>query len=140
MGRPILALLTAPLWVPVIFVAAMIVEQPPAESPVVEMTIVFALFAYAGAALFGIPAYLLLRRSSRALLGAAIGLGFVAGAVTWGALLIVLEWGPAMTSLSPWEQQMFLPAGAVGSLVGVTLWLIARPRASHRLAPQGRRR
>ena len=132
MGRPLLALLAAPLWVPVIFLSALALEQEqlPSAYEVARMTIIFTLFAYAGAALFGIPAYRLMRRSSRALLGAGIGLGFGAGAVTWGALLIALEWGPSMFSLSPWEQQMFLAAGAVGSLVGLTAGFVARPRPS----------
>src|SRR5436190_15507271 len=85
MGRPLLAFLVAPLWVPLIVapVAAAYIFPYAAQAHWVAIsTIISAIFAYAGMLLFGVPMFLLLQRRPRALLGAATVLGFAAGALT----------------------------------------------------------
>ena len=85
MGRPVLAFLIAPLWVPLIFApyAALNLFPNSAQSHwVVISTIASALFAYAGTLVFGFPPFLILRVYGLTHLWIAAAVGFLSGAFT----------------------------------------------------------
>jgi len=136
MSRTFVAFLVAPLWVPVAtapFAAQMF--PYPAQSHWIYITTVIAIvFAYGGALAFGVPTFLILRTRNCGSFWIAAVLGFGISSLTWMifAILFGLSLGNGLTFV--WRQATNFaswwplpPIGALGSLVGATFWMIARP-------------
>jgi hypothetical protein len=93
------------------------------------------LFAYGGTLIVGVPAFLLSRAHNNTGLWVAAAIGFGSAALTWTCFLVLLpiSLGEGIafarhelaTNWSIWAS--FPPIGILGSIVGITLWLIARP-------------
>ena len=143
MNRPGLAFLVAPLWVPLVYApyAALAMFPSAGQAHLVVISTIFsALFAYAGAALFGVPTYRLLRRKPRLLLAAAILVGFAAGGLMWLVFLILVALLLGSTVIGFLSEFWYSPGGAhwvalayrgaLGALVGLTMWFIGRPKVS----------
>lgn len=136
--RHLLAFLVAPLWVPLIvelYAVGVPGPGPPQASLVVFMAVIAAFFAYAGAIIIGIPAYLILRWRNWTALWMAAAVGFVAGIVMWAVfgfvfVAILGGWRKAAASvldLSLNDQLFSLAFALIGTLVATTAWLIIRP-------------
>jgi hypothetical protein len=140
MERPILAFAIAPLWVPAAVApyATLYLFPYAAQAHwVVIATVVSAFFAYLGTLAIGLPVFLLLRAKQITSIWAGIVLGFVVGGVTWLVfeLCFGLSLGNSVANMAGRLQANWLPelsafgvTGTLGMLVGVTIWLIARPR------------
>ncbi len=141
MSRTELAFVVAPLWVPV----ALMIEWSLLATPLdlLNFWAVFAGFAslaigYAGTFLFGVPAFLFLRSRNWTApwIGAVLGFAIAVITLFLFNVLFALALGysvddlllGALSSFSDWGA--WITAGPIGSLVGVTLWLIARPDRS----------
>lgn len=137
MRRTVLAFLIAPLWVPVSAwpYAARMFPYPEQQHWIVVTTIVATVFAYGGTVAFGVPAFLLLRARKHTSFWIAPVLGFVAGVATWLVFLALFglslghSWSYVLRELVNDAAKLgnYLPAGPLGSAIGATLWLVARP-------------
>jgi hypothetical protein len=134
MGRTLIALLVAPLVVPILLFAYL------RGLLTTNFWLAFGLLisvvvAYIGMVVLGVPAYLFLRARGWTSFWVAPVLGFAVGAVMWlvfsAAFALALDQGIAgvRSSLSdPGTLSGVLwPGGIVGAAVGVAFWLIARP-------------
>jgi hypothetical protein len=145
MSRSALAFLVAPLWVPLLVTPYFyLFVFPHAEQKhwVVIGAVLSIIFSYGGALLVGVPTFFVLRAYKMTTIWIAIAVGFLIGAATWLAFLalfmISLQEGSARglsagmhEALADPKRLMFiLWPGAIGSIVGATLWLIARPDRS----------
>ena len=133
-----MALLYAPLWVPliVVIVASGMGPGPPQASGLMMIAVIAAFFAYVGMVVIGIPAYLFLRWRKWTSLWPAAAVGFVAGFAMANVvgLAIVGFWGGWTSAvrkvvLDPSANDLIaeLVSALVGVLVAVTAWLIIRP-------------
>jgi hypothetical protein len=136
MSRTKIAFIVAPLWVPLAaaLVFRLVVWRDPAQAHwVVIGTVISAIFAYGGSCLLGLPLFRWLSSKGLVSMWIAPAVGFVIGAVTWLAFMtcftIFLGEGPvgAASSLAPQQLSFLFLPGGLGALVGMTLWLIARP-------------
>ena len=138
MRRTAFAFLVAPLWVPAVtaLFAAPAFPHPEQRHWIYITTIVGAIFSYGGVLAFGIPAFLILRARKLTAFWIAplIGFGVGAGTGLIFYILFALSLGNSLTFI--WHElgsnpavftKFLLPTGALGALVGTTLWLIARP-------------
>jgi len=137
MIRAFVALLLAPLWVPVataVF-AAYTFPHPEQQRWIYITVIIGTIFGYGGTLTLGVPAFLLLHGHKNTAFWIAPVFGFAAGALTGWVFLVLfaLSLGNSFAFVlhetansSNWVRGI-LPAGALGSIVGATLWLIARP-------------
>jgi hypothetical protein len=144
MKRTVVAFLVAPLWVPaagVVYTAYQVPFLKP--SNLVYVTIVWAILAYSGALILGLPAFYalgLLGVRNRTSFWSAIALGLEMGVLTFfgfsifffglfapdfSIAFVLNQW----THLSLWWDA--LQFGVLGSIVGITLWLIARRDLRH---------
>jgi hypothetical protein len=133
--RSALAFLIAPLVVPAPYVISAIyyslVDQWPAPSFLTFLAGITALITYGGVISLGIPAYLLLRSLGLTAFWIAPVTGFIVGAIT-DCVAIVYLLPPALADQLLREMTS---AGVYGAVVGVILWLIARPdRQTHATA------
>jgi hypothetical protein len=144
MNRAVAAFFIAPLWAPVLtpFLLAFMWYPPWPHGAWWQVpTLIAALLGYAGTALIGLPAYLLLRKTALARAPIAIGLGFIGSILTFIVFLCaagMFLWGDdvrktlvqfvADLSQPTGLRIVRLGTGAIGSLVGITIWAIARPR------------
>ena len=147
MGRPVLAFAIAPLWVPLVVApyAALFLFPYAAQAHWVAITaFISTFFSYLGTLAIGLPAYLVLRARQVSSIWAGIVLGFVIGGTIWLVFLLcfVFLLGSSVTamvnrSLADWRPDLlaFVVTGTLGMLVGVTIWLIARPGPSRHLKP-----
>jgi hypothetical protein len=143
MSRPAIAFIVAPFWVPL--VVGSLTAVPPVSDTLPTYWwaltgLVSWFFAYLGAFALGVPAFLffLRARGMTALWFSAV-LGFVAGAITWAIFWVCLVQflgvklrgaeGAVVEALK-FHGMLFSAAGLLGLLVGVTIWLIARPDRS----------
>jgi hypothetical protein len=130
--------MVAPLWVPAATAVYSIDAFPhPAQRHWIYITIVVAaIFTYGGVLTLGIPAFHVLRAREHTAFWIAPVVGFCVGVVT-GLVFFVLFglslrssftfiWGELTTNLVV-NASGGLITGALGALVGGTLWLIARP-------------
>lgn len=137
MRRTVLAFLIAPLWVPAGAwpYAAYMFPYPGQQHWILMTTIVATVFAYGGTAALGIPAFLLLRARKYTSFWIAPVLGFAAGVATWQVFLVLFglslghSWSFVLRELVNGSARLdnYLPAGPLGSAIGATLWLVARP-------------
>jgi hypothetical protein len=136
MSRTRIAFLVAPLWVPLAaaLVFRLIVWRDPAQAHwVVIGTALSALFAYGGSYLLGLPLFRWLLSRGLVSMWIASTVGFVIGAVTWlvfmACFTTFLGQGPvgAASAIAPQQLSFLFIPGGLGALVGMTLWLIARP-------------
>jgi len=141
MSRTELAFLVAPLWVPVALMTEWsFLATPPDRLNHWILVAGFGSLAigYAGTFLFGVPAFLFLRSRNWTAPWIGVVLGFAFAVITllvfntlfalalgYGVSNAVLD---ALSSFSGWGP--WITAGPIGSLVGVTLWLISRPDRS----------
>jgi len=139
MNRTALAFVIAPLWVPLLLGAgAWFVEV---NGQIVAFVVaVSALVSYGGTYLLGAPAFMFLRSRSCTAPWIAVVLGFAVGALAYQVFqfLFSLSLGNSVQLTLATFQKMFAewsPAsllavggpGLLGALVGITLWVIARP-------------
>jgi hypothetical protein len=140
MSRTRLAFVIAPLWVPL--VVPVITEAFLYRSPaglmadLIPRVITSVIFGYGGTLVLGVPLFRFLR--SRQITGfwAAPVFGFIVAMITWGIPLGLLHLSAPKNAIGPSFMELatdagflaviFVP-GVVGMMVGVTLWLIARP-------------
>jgi len=137
--RTILAFAIAPLWVPLLVIAAILLFDPyvkydggPAPAGVVSTVI-----TYAGILLIGLPAFLFLRSRGWTSWWLSVALGFAAGVAMFAVFLIAFgsllgeslhdQWNALPHNPFLTNAATCLVTGGLGALVGITLWLIARP-------------
>jgi ABC-type transport system involved in multi-copper enzyme maturation permease subunit len=140
MKRTVVAFLLAPLWVPAAEVAYTAYKIPFLKPRYLVIgAIISAIFAYGGALIFGLPAFHALGffgvRNRKSFWIATV-LGFGIGVLTALCFLVFCfslfapDFNIAFV-LNQWNWSAFwweyLPMGVLGSIVGGTLWLIARP-------------
>jgi hypothetical protein len=145
MSRSAIAFLVAPLWVPLLVTPyCYLFVFPYAEQRhwVVIGAVVSAIFSYGGTLSIGIPTFSVLRAYKMTTIWMAIAVGFVIGAASWIAFLALfmiflhagsvrgLGAGIHEALADPKRLMLVLWLGAMGSVVGSTLWLIARPDRS----------
>jgi hypothetical protein len=141
MSRTEFAFIVAPLWVPVaLMIEWSLLATPPDRLNHWILVAGFGSLAigYAGTFLFGVPAFLFLQSRNWTARWIGVVLGFAVAVTTlfvFNALFaLALGYGVrnavlgALSSFSDWRP--WITAGPIGSLVGVTLWLIARPDRS----------
>jgi hypothetical protein len=98
--------------------------------------VIAAIFAYGGVLTLGMPAFFVLRALNHTSLWIALVLGFGIGVVTGCVFLFLFGlslgnrlsfvWQDFAANVVNWPWP-FLLVGALGAVVGATLWLIARP-------------
>lgn len=141
MSRTALALAIAPLWVPLIVMGFEYRAHvpPPGARETLAVGALVAFNAYLAVYLFGLPGFLALRSRRRTGWIAATALGGVVGILALipfdlsAAIAVHLMFDIAV----PWavlglaaeiaRKFYFLYTAPLGMLVGLTLWLIARP-------------
>jgi hypothetical protein len=136
MNRISIAFLVAPLWVPAATapLAVFIFPHPGQYYWIIITIIIATIFAYGGTLMLGVPAFLILCAHNHTSFWTAAALGFGVGGLTWMAFIVLfaVSLGNSLTFILH-EAANFagwwpvLPTGALGSIVGATLWLIARP-------------
>jgi hypothetical protein len=139
MKRSAAAFILAPLCVPLTVApfASLFLFPDPAQTPwVVITTIISAIFTYLGVFVLGLPAFLFLRSRGWTDLWVAAIAGFLIGIVTWIAFMICLVLflgeglrgiGQALLDATPAHLTVILLPGSLGTVIGTSLWLIARP-------------
>lgn len=137
MSRTALAFLIAPLWVPAAAVPFAGHMFPYSEQRhwIYITVIIAAIFGFGGVAALGMPAFRLLRARKHTAFWIAPVLGFAVGVVTW--LVFIVLFGLSLGNSGSFISRdlvsnsahlwAVLLTGALGTAVGTTLWLIARP-------------
>lgn len=139
MNRTALAFAIAPLWVPVLLGGGVwLVKDNVQTVPLVTM--VSVLFSYGGTYLIGAPTFLFLRSRGYTAHWLAVVIGFAVGALTYFLFLFLfsLALGNSVeftlstfqTMFAEWSPNNLITVGVpglLGALVGITLWVIARP-------------
>jgi hypothetical protein len=134
MSRPIIAFLVAPLAAPVLLIPY-IRSMTTTSTWLVFALIISTVMAYAGVFIFGLPAYFFLRTRSWTALWVAPLFGFAIGAVMWvvfsAIFALVLDEGISGVRLALTDpatlRGVMWPGGVIGAVIGIILWLIARP-------------
>ncbi len=137
MSRAQIAWLVAPLWVPVFLGSYAAFETFPDSTQywwVAFVAIISALFAYLGMFAIGYPAFRFLETRNMTSLWVAAAVGFAAAILTSMIVLVclVLALGGDLREIALlFHQDTTVPfaifLGLLGTLVGATFWLIARP-------------
>jgi hypothetical protein len=136
MNRTVLAFIAAPLIVPIILVPYFAAKAP--NIGVLFPLIMSTFVSYIGVFMFGLPAYLLLRTNHLTSFLISIPLGFAIGGVMLfisnAILALLLDQGisgirEALANTGTLSYVLW-PFGPLGALVGIVLWLIARPDRS----------
>lgn len=143
MNRTVIAFIVAPFWAPVLAGAVYISMSPNASnilwSAVAVGVLQSAVVAYLGAFVLGLPALLFLRSRKMTALWVAAVSGCIIGAV-WGIMFttcFLFVFGgmdavqKALSGNGNLIQMSFSPA-LLGTIVGTTFWLIARPNRAER--------
>jgi hypothetical protein len=134
MNRTVIAFLVGPLAAPLLLIPYI---HSMATTPTwfVFALMISAVVAYAGAFIFGIPAYVVLRSRHWTALWIACLLGAVVGMIMWltfsAAFALLLDEGMlgvrlALTDPSTLQGAIW-PGAVVGTVVAAVLWIIARP-------------
>jgi hypothetical protein len=139
----IAAFAIAPLWVPILLMPfARFVIFPYSEQSKLVVVSVFlsAIISYGGTIFVGLPALLFLRSHNLTSPWISIALGFAIGTIVLSLFMALFSIAlghnaqyamhAAQSTFTDWRPNMIIwtgIAGLVGSLVGITLWLIARP-------------
>src|ERR1700722_1899705 len=144
MARTIMAFAFAPLWGTAATAGFAYYAFPYPEQPHWIVIVIGTIFVYAGTWILGIPAYRFLLFRHQTSPWIAVALGFADGCVTWAVFLFVFAFSLLLmthshplgdSSAVAWHELTtnsvlclsFLPVGALGSIIGLTIWLIARP-------------
>ncbi len=141
MNRTAIAFIIGPLWAPLVVtpIAHFEIFPYPAQLHwVVIAGLISTIFAYLGVFLLGLPLFRWLRSRNLTALWMAAALGFVVGVLTWiaavasfvlllggdlhGVELAARDWRMAFARLAG-----LVAPGLIGIVVGMTIWLIARP-------------
>jgi hypothetical protein len=137
-SRSVAAFLIAPLWVPLIVVpyTLFVIFPYPAQHLWVAVAgLLSTVFTYLGVGLIGLPVFRFLRSRNWTVIWIASVAGFVIGSAMWlvFTVIFILSLGESFSGVASatqdWRNQaafLWLP-GALGTLVGLTLWAIARP-------------
>jgi hypothetical protein len=139
-GRPVLGFAITPLWVPLfVMCGSLLAPSVQVGVEVAYIAGILTFLAYLGTLVVGVPTYLALRdRQIRSVWGGIV-LGLVLAGSTWLVVLAVGLWLLGIYGFYRAYADLLLVAlamtGAPAMLVGVTLWLLARPPASRRLEP-----
>ena len=146
MNRTAVAFALAPLWVPVLMapLAGHVIFPYPEQAHWVGTAIFLAaIFGYCGAYLFGFPAFCFLRARGLTAWWISVVLGFAIAVIVLAifAGLFALLLGASMLDAMFGSLRIFYwegtgVVGLAGSLVGITLWLIARPDRTQCGEPQ----
>jgi hypothetical protein len=132
MERAAIAFLIAPLAVPILMARGLYSAMSSPDWFMVAL-VISILTAYAGALLFGLPAYLWLRRRKWTAFWVAPVAGFVVGGLTWCAIVALFG---SRGNLSDVDsvlrnvkdlREVLWPFGPLGAVVGSLLWIIGRP-------------
>jgi hypothetical protein len=138
MSRHRLAFVVAPLWVPVLvglYCFFLIFTRPGQEELIVIAMTIGAILSYGGTLAFGRPAFAFMRTHRMTSIWMAMATGFAIGALTSFFFLVAIAamlQGLAALLFSDEALHAALSlfnvaSGIMGTLVGITLWLIARP-------------
>ena len=143
MTRTILAFIVAPLWVPLVILFITSFFRPldtEYSNAAIATVFVSLVFSSGCTVLFGVPAFRFLRSRNLTAPWIAVIVGFTVGAavVLIAAILFALSLGNNVLHSLATVQSMFANgkprdllwlggAGSLGALVGITLWMIARP-------------
>ena len=130
MGRPQLAFMIAPLWVPLIISAwtfAMGEGVPGAWALVAWFC---TPFAYIGAVAVGLPAYLFFKARGWTSLVDAVAAGWVGGFVTAYTSIAATMYGQSLVAPFLYAAPFLGVCTACGALVAGTVWAIARPKGT----------
>lgn len=139
MNRTALAFGIAPLWVPFLVGGGMwFLDGGPQSVPIAVM--VSVVFAFGGTYLIGAPAFIFLRSRGYTARWLAFVLGAVIGTLSFQAFLFLfslalgnsveLTLATTHKMLTEWNPSSLMAVGApglLGALVGITIWMIARP-------------
>jgi len=134
MNRSIIAFLVAPLTVPVLLLPYIRALSNTFGISVFALEIA-TVMAYAGAILFGVPAYSFLRARDWTAPWIALIFGFAIGAAMWVVFMVIfaLSLGEgasgvllALTNLGTLKGAVW-PGGITGAVTGIIFWMIARP-------------
>jgi hypothetical protein len=144
MSRHGLAFLVAPLWVPTLvglYCHLLLFSRPGQEELVAIAVVLSAVLGYGATLVFGGPAFAFMRarRLTSAWSAAAAGLaiGALTSVVFTLGLSLSLMRDPSLVELLQDAASLFhVASGAMGALVGITLWLIARPDHPIEAAPR----
>jgi len=139
MNRTALAFAIAPLWPPLLVGGGIWLVENNGQT-VWLVTAVSVLFSYGGTCLIGAPAFLFLRSRGYSARRVAVVLGFTIGALAYQVFLFLfsLALGNSVAFTLATFREMFTQwtpgnliavgaPGLLGALVGITLWVIARP-------------
>jgi hypothetical protein len=126
--REIAAFLIVPLTVPIFAILRW--PETGALGVIVAVTV-----SYGAILIFGFPMYLILRSRHLTGLWIATAMGLLIGVLAWfsGGMLIALLFDQGISGAravladANWRNGIFWPGGAVGALVGILFWIIARP-------------
>lgn len=141
--RSVIAFVVAPLWVPILvssYLIAAIFSRPldPIVSPysiISFAAIVSIIVSYGGTVAIGLPIYWMALRWRRTRFAIAPVVGFAVGLVTWLVVVAIAFPHPVdelakevlVTLREPTQLMSVVWPGWIGALVGITLWLFARP-------------
>jgi hypothetical protein len=127
------AFIVAPSIVPLIWLPQLILGHV-ALVWSLTITCIVAVFSYGGVYAFGWPAYGFLRKHGYTNAWIAVVIGFASGFLVWQIFCVVfplsldeggLEIRKAFAHWELWSDLLY--PGGLGSIVGIILWLIARP-------------
>jgi hypothetical protein len=131
-NRTVLAFLVAPLWVTFAAAIIAVIAFPYAGQGqwILISIIIGTVVGYGPTWLLGGPVFLLLRRRNHTSLWLALVLGFVTGGAAWlgfGVLFALWLRSSPLFTADLINFFWVLGTGTLGSIVGASLWLIARP-------------
>ena len=155
MTRLFLALVIAPLWVPLLaglaadWLLSSLLGGPDRAHFVSRLVILCAAFSWGGTLVLWLPAMRFLGARGFASAWTAMAVGFVAALPTFAVAFFVFDWvmGGSLARTIEWlARDFWIDAGVyaryafvmavLGAIVGITAWLIGRPhfrRARHSL-------
>lgn len=136
MNRSVIAFVVAPLSVPLVVSICWFVRDPGIGGVIATIIAVSAILTYTGTFAFGIPAFLFLRSRNLTAFWIAPITGFIIGAtmstIVTASYMVGLG-GSLQDAINEIHEELTKSQsllgwpGLLGTIVGVTLWLIARP-------------
>jgi hypothetical protein len=112
----------------------------PEQHDFIYISIIAAIFAYGGMLTLGVPAFFILRAINHTAFWIAGVLGFAIGGLTWIVFFVLFGISLGNSLAFVWREAGNIVAGALGSIVGATLWLMPDQTArARRLMPENLR-
>jgi len=133
MDRQLLAFLAAFIAVPVLVAAYFSMGGLLKSSDYGVIVFTSSLISFGAVAFLGVPAFLFLRARKWTAFWIAPLAGFVVAVVAWWVFLLVFAMLLASRLSALFEldrgmlQEVLWPVGSIGAVVGILVWLIARP-------------